>query len=117
MKVKTENLSGAVLDFAVGKAKGLDLAPVEYSKKWEFGGEIIERERIDLHYEGAEHEPDVWAACVVENWDTKWGRSFPQGVVWGETPLIAAMRCYVARKLGDEVEVPDCFFNRLNKGD
>ena len=30
---------------------------------------------------------------------------------WGEesgsTPLIAAMRCYVASKLGDEVEVPE----------
>jgi hypothetical protein len=25
----------------------------------------------------------------------------------GPTPLVAAMRCYVASKLGDEVEVPD----------
>ena len=25
----------------------------------------------------------------------------------GPTPLIAAMRCYVASKLGDEVDVPD----------
>jgi hypothetical protein len=25
----------------------------------------------------------------------------------GHTPLIAAMRCYVASKLGDEVEIPD----------
>ena len=25
---------------------------------------------------------------------------------YGPTPLIAAMRCYVASKLGDEVEVP-----------
>jgi hypothetical protein len=25
----------------------------------------------------------------------------------GPTPLTAAMRCYVASKLGDEVEVPD----------
>jgi hypothetical protein len=24
----------------------------------------------------------------------------------GSTPLIAAMRCYVASKLGDEVEIP-----------
>jgi len=24
----------------------------------------------------------------------------------GPTPLIAAMRCYVASKLGDEVEIP-----------
>ena len=26
---------------------------------------------------------------------------------FGPTPLIAAMRCYVASVLGDEVEVPD----------
>jgi len=25
----------------------------------------------------------------------------------GDTPLIAAMRCYVASKLGDEVEIPE----------
>jgi hypothetical protein len=25
---------------------------------------------------------------------------------YGITPLIAAMRCYVASKLGDEVEIP-----------
>jgi hypothetical protein len=25
---------------------------------------------------------------------------------YGPTPLIAAMRCYVASKLGDEVEIP-----------
>jgi hypothetical protein len=34
-----------------------------------------------------------------ENWDAN--------VQYGPTPLIAAMRCYVASKLGDEVEVPD----------
>jgi len=26
---------------------------------------------------------------------------------YGSTPLIAAMRCYVASKLGDEVELPE----------
>jgi hypothetical protein len=26
---------------------------------------------------------------------------------YGPTPLIAAMRCYVASKLGDEVDVPE----------
>ena len=32
----------------------------------------------------------------------------------GPTPLIAAMRCYVASKLGDEVEVPDELINERN---
>ena len=26
---------------------------------------------------------------------------------WGTTPLIAAMRCYVASKLGDNIELPE----------
>ena len=31
----------------------------------------------------------------------------------GPTPLIAAMRCYVASKLGDEIEIP----TELTKGE
>jgi hypothetical protein len=26
---------------------------------------------------------------------------------YGPTPLIAAMRCYVASKMGDEIELPE----------
>jgi hypothetical protein len=33
--------------------------------------------------------------------------------MYGDTPLIAAMRCYVASKLGDEVEIP----NELTEGE
>lgn len=28
---------------------------------------------------------------------------------YGETQLIAIARCYVQHKLGDEIEIPDCF--------
>lgn len=94
MKVKTEELSGAALDWAVGQADECDLAPVEYSTKWEFGGQIIEREGIDLQYQGG--ETDVWAADIFN----------ADSMIYGDTPLVAAMRCYVASKLGDEVEVP-----------
>lgn len=31
----------------------------------------------------------------------------PNGFYYGPTPLIAALRCYVASKLGEIVEVPD----------
>gem|GEM_PF-2663022 len=27
--------------------------------------------------------------------------------IFGKTPLVAAMRCYVASKLGEEVDIPD----------
>lgn len=30
-----------------------------------------------------------------------------KGIQKGPTPLIAAMRCYVASRLGDEVEIPE----------
>ena len=60
------------------------------SGDWMQGGPIIGRERINLWNEGYE-----WEASLYGN-----------HIVWGETPLVAAMRCYVASKLGDEVEIP-----------
>lgn len=60
------------------------------SGDWMQGGPIIERERINLWNEGYEWEASLYG----------------EHIVWGETPLVAAMRCYVASKLGDEVEIP-----------
>jgi len=70
------------------------------STDWSQGGPIIEREAHNLfkHNGGTE-----WCcACNVPR----------EGYVAiitadGPTPLIAAMRCYVASKLGDEVEIPE----------
>jgi hypothetical protein len=91
--MKTNELTGKALNWAVGKAEGLDdwLAPVNYCGQWEHGGPIIEREKIELEYGGPE-----WWACIKADEDFS-----------GPTPLIAAMRCYVASKLGDEVDVPE----------
>lgn len=109
MKVKTENLSGAALDWAVGKCEVGKEAIVEiddphfYSTDWAQGGPIIEREQITL-----------W--INVGEWVASAGFKHFRG----PTPLIAAMRCYVDGKLGDfadEVEVPDEFkeVTRLEK--
>ena len=65
------------------------------STSWHQAGPIIEREKIGTLWE-ARH---VWSAS------TKWDD--PTKVFYGKTKLIAAMRCYVASKLGDEVEVPE----------
>jgi hypothetical protein len=91
--MKTSELAGKALNWAVGKAEGLDgwLAPVNYSGKWEHGGPIIEREKITLEWTGED-----WMAYIKHDDE-----------FFGVTPLFAAMRCYVASKLGDEVEVPD----------
>lgn len=66
----------------------------EYGADWSYGGPIIEREWIEL---GAYH--DQWRA-VFHGED---GSIYQDG----PTPLVAAMRCYVASKLGDEVEIPE----------
>jgi hypothetical protein len=65
---------------------------VSPSTNWAHGGPIIERERIDVLYEH----------------DLRWIAVPQKGIEsYGPTPLIAAMRCYVASKLGDEVEIPE----------
>lgn len=104
MKIKTSELTGAALDWAVARAEGKRPSMFifqrtgalagehHYSTDWAQGGPIIERERIAIDY-----DHDVWNAA-------KDGLSWYIG---GPTPLIAAMRCYVASKLGDEVEVPE----------
>ena len=66
------------------------------STDWSQGGPIIERERIDVSYTGL-----LWGAARQLN-------EYEEPDEWfGPTPLIAAMRAYVASKLGDEVEIPE----------
>ena len=106
MKTKTQELTGAALDWAVAKCEGI---AVEYiddgitqcllqtqggryapSTNWSQGGPIIERELIRLD-----------TACNYT--DGKWkARIDSVGGWWpGETPLTAAMRCFVASKGGE----------------
>jgi hypothetical protein len=94
--MKTSELTGAALNWAVNHAEGLTgiLAPVNYCGKWEFGGPIIEREVIDLV------SP---LGCPTTSWVASRGRIYANG----PTPLIAAMRCYVASKLGDDINIPE----------
>ena len=110
MKVKTSELSGAQLDWAVAKAEDkqvkfecgllfLITPNITYgdlyrpSEDWEHGGPIIEREGIDL-----KRVNDIL-------WDAhSHNVAFYES---GSTPLVAAMRCYVASKLSQEVEIPE----------
>lgn len=104
MKIKTADLTGAALDWAVAKCEYDDLAAltIQYpehakhypkvspSTDWSQGGPIIERELISVEF-------------ILEWYADKHGEHGADG----PTPLIAAMRCYVASKLGDEIEIPD----------
>jgi hypothetical protein len=107
MKIQTHNLQGAALDWAVAKAIG-EYRPValpHYSTDWSQGGPIIEREGISI----VRDEGDLcWQAVIDCHSGSMFGSNLC-GSFWheGPTPLIAAMRCFVASKLGDEVEVPE----------
>jgi hypothetical protein len=97
--MRTSALTGAALDWAVAKAIG-EYKPVpvpNYSTDWAQGGPIIEREKlcVDVGHDG------VWLACIRQNYGDLGEYMHAAG-----GPLIAAMRCYVASKLGDEVEIP-----------
>lgn len=111
--VKTSELQGAALDWAVAKCEGLSEyetplflkfyrdaegdgdAEYRYSTNWSQGGPIIEREYISV----LSHLVASWKAHVVT--------ANANYISDGPTPLIAAMRCYVASKLGDDVDIPE----------
>lgn len=120
MKIKVSEASGRVLDWMVATIEGHQYRyswmlekdgyaswmsyeqawgnpHPSYSTDWSRGGPIIEREGINLNYNGFD-VPPYWEAYSEMS-----GRIG----AWHTTPLIAAMRCYAAMKLGDEVDVPD----------
>ena len=100
-KMKISELTGPALDWAVATCEGLDYyypeigpSQPEYSTDWSQGGPIVERERVALW---PDEEGGFFASA-----DEGAGKDFH-----GPTPLIAAMRAFVASKLGDEVNVPE----------
>jgi hypothetical protein len=92
--MKTSELTGAALDWAVAKCEGAVYHGPAWTKPstdWAQGGPIIDREKIDVLYEH----------------DLRWVAVPQKGIEsYGPTPLIAAMRCYVASKLGAEIDIP-----------
>jgi hypothetical protein len=112
--MKTSELTGAALDWAVAKCEGrphsyavvdvkgeppLTAAVFTPSTDWALGGPIVEREWIELTL-NTDPGGGEWVAQIADD--------VPDGYhsASGPTPLIAAMRCYVTFKLGDEIEVP-----------
>jgi hypothetical protein len=97
MKIKTSELTGAALDWAVAVCeKNWTFEPDgcdSYSTDWAQGGPLIERNLITIF----RHDEEWFAHSQL---------SMPEDFP-GDTPLIAAMRCYVASQLGDEVEIPE----------
>lgn len=118
--VKTSELTGPALDWAVARCEGKNgvfhddgitrcvviAAPSGIyngtwtpSINWSQAGPIIEREGVSVEFGRAEFKTE-WIAY-------KLGTPHEDNPEGGHAPLVAAMRCYVASKLGDSVEIPD----------
>jgi hypothetical protein len=136
MKIKTNELKGAALDWAVAKSKGITLyrskeggwMTADYgqfnprhgapwwnpSTNWGQGGPIIEREKIDLTAHLDYWEAKLWANREVLNGmtlaiatATLRSKRVSNSIRMNDPmPLVAAMQCFVSSKLGDEIELP-----------
>lgn len=127
MKIKTSELEGTALVWAVAVCEGatglhhdtvatywmtLDGKDIALEKGWaqsflpssiwSQGGPIIEREGIAIQPVRLDGDLKGWQAVI----DLDEG-DFMVQEEYGPTPLIAAMRAFVASKLGDELEIPE----------
>lgn len=122
MKIKTADLIGPALDWAVATIEGYGglrrnphafdqslimnrrdgqcvlFSSLNYHADWSQGGPLLERECLDVRVFAEHGAPDGGPYWISER---------HPAVGHGPTPLIAAMRCVVASRLGDEVDVPD----------
>ena len=120
--MKTSELSGAALDWAVAQAleyttSTLDLlydiksySQFHPSTDWAQAGPIIEREDISFrkyHRLDSEAHGKYYARICRESGTMVCWHKTTGHQQTGPTPLIAAMRCYVASKLGEYVDVPE----------
>lgn len=128
MGTKTSELIGPALDWAVAKCEGWAVNIVRgvstgrpvvnliYPKArecapstdWSQGGPLIEREGIELLCNLTATQAARFSGGANADWQA-FHRSDrrTEARQFAKTPLIAAMRCYVASKLGDEVEIPE----------
>jgi len=110
--VSTSELIGAALDWAVAKCDGREFYNhdrdgatcmrggwTDYSTDWTQGGPIIERIEGFQFKHWLESNRESQCQAEIHNYDGDW-------VAFGPTPLIAAMRCYVASKLGETIKIP-----------
>lgn len=128
MKIKVSEASGAVLDWLVAKCRGIPASDIYFdgrriyrrmrsaegaltdkyitgpellfSSMWESGGPIIDRINGLLLKQWLESKSETRCQAFINDNEGDW-------VAFGPTALIAAMRCYVIRELGEEVEVPE----------
>lgn len=113
MLIKTSELEGTALDYAVAVAQGWALDPhrpvddgqmvidgkisllqwLRFSTDWHHGGPLLDRYRITID---------------TDDYSIYWAQ-LPESKQWsgGPTHLVATCRAIVAANLGDEVEMPE----------
>ena len=117
MKIKVSEATERQIDWLAAKCEGIAWESFkyalisdatdglghgyQYSTNWYKGGPIIEREKIRLVF----RDLGAYSYWCAEAHEAYLGNRYIDGK--GPTPLIAAMRCYIFSKLGDEVEIPE----------
>lgn len=130
---KDEILGGVTMDgwyasgYFMDANRWLRLGMLRYSSVWGKGGTIIEQANISIVCCEGDYNPDksgtpdcydtYWVAEMrKQNTNSVYGSQgddcgeyylIDSKSIEGSTPLIAAMRCYVHSKFGDNIEIPD----------
>lgn len=119
MKIKTAEATELQLDFLVAKAGSVKVSWDEIEHAYMCPDlEEIKWHRYSPSTDPAQGYPIIERKMIrLIPWDRAKGQSMHgqwfagiYGVDTGQngpTPLIAAMRCFVASELGDEVEIPE----------
>lgn len=133
-KIKTADLIGPALNYASAIANGekeLTVFPPPFAEhppsvmrtvtlgnrhkqrvhveylSWQTAGPIIEREKITVSY-NIDHKVGCQWFAYIDDYTKPHGTAARSAYFkTASTPLIAAMRCFIASRLGDEVEIPE----------
>lgn len=125
MKVKTAELEGIALDWAVATARGMRdikiFGPVRHNDR----GWIEVRFNPDHRAPTGRYDPSInpefsWpiidanGISLIKQTETRWVSEYSLGCnrpdharAWGPISLVAALRCFCLEKHGDEIEVPE----------
>lgn len=119
MKIRISEATPLQIDWLVAKCEGKDgvlhddgitrciviAAPSGVYKgtwrpslNWSQAGPIIEREKLDAFWNA---DAEWWSVAGYDE------RADREVVMRDKSYLVAAMRCYVASKLGDTVDIPE----------
>lgn len=114
MKIKTDNLVGDALDWAVELARGthwssndyfcyknpdyFDKNPEwRYSREWSIAGPLLSEAKISRTID----DSGLWIAYFAYNYGDE-----KQHMACNRDELTAGLKCYVKLRLGNEIDIP-----------